>query len=171
MALPNMTKKELAEVAGYTYRRLYDIDRALPDDAKLFVEASDGKYDLGLFVQRWVQYNVAHEVAPDSSYEEAKTKHEIIKTAKTELEVAKMKGQLIDVQDVKKLWGDVVNAATQNMLSLPKKMGPVLVMQESAEIITSMIDEEVRRILNDLADTPLPAYVEDDEGETDGDDE
>lgn len=162
MALPKMTKKELAEVAGYTYRRLYDIDRALPDDAKLFVEASDGKYDLGLFVQRWVQYNVAHEVAPDSSYEEAKTKHEIIKTAKTELEVAKMKGQLIDVQDVKKLWGDIAISITQNAMNLPKKLAPLLTMQENEEVVAGIIDDEIRIMLDGITNTPLPSYVEDD---------
>lgn len=52
------TKKELASFAGYTYRRLYDIDMALPEDKKLFVKSENGKYDIALFIQRWVDYNV-----------------------------------------------------------------------------------------------------------------
>ena len=164
MPLPTMTKKELATVAGYTYRRLYDIDKALPDDSKLFVESDDGKYDLPLFVQRWVQYNVSHETAPDTSYEEAKTKHEIVKTAKTELEIAKLRGQLIDVNDVKKLWGDVAVSVMQNALNLPKKLAPLLVMRDSEEEIAGIVEDEIRVMLDNIADTPLPSYVQDDEG-------
>ncbi|MBR6224322.1 MAG: hypothetical protein IKR02_01210, partial [Firmicutes bacterium] len=61
--IPSMTKKELATIAGYTYRRLYDIDRDQPPDRKLFVESEGGKYDLAVFVQRWVEYNVQNENA------------------------------------------------------------------------------------------------------------
>lgn len=53
-----LTKKELASIAGYTYRRLHDIDLSLPDDEKLFVADDDGKYKLDVFVQHWVKYNV-----------------------------------------------------------------------------------------------------------------
>ena len=61
----SMTKKELATIAGYTYRRLYDIDRDLPEGKKLFVKGEGGKYDLAIFVQKWVEYNVAQETPDD----------------------------------------------------------------------------------------------------------
>lgn len=173
MAIAPLSKKELAEIAGYTYRWLYNIDRDLPDDKKLFVPVEEGKqkYDVPKFVQRWVAYNTENSIPEDTDLAAAKTKHEIIKTQKTELEVARMRGQMIDVQDVKKLWGDIANAVVQNLLGLPKKLGPALVMIESAEVISAMIDDEVRQILNDIADTPLPEYVQDDEPESESDDE
>lgn len=173
MAIAPLSKKELAEIAGYTYRWLYNIDRDLPDDKKLFVPVEEGKqkYDVPKFVQRWVAYNTENSITEDTDLAAAKTKHEIIKTQKTELEVARMRGQMIDVQDVKKLWGDIANAVVQNLLGLPKKLGPSLVMIESAEVISAMIDDEVRQILNDIADTPLPEYVQDDEPESESDDE
>lgn len=173
MAITPLSKKELAEIAGYTYRWLYNIDRDLPDDKKLFVPVEEGKqkYDVPKFVQRWVAYNTENSIPEDTDLAAAKTKHEIIKTQKTELEVARMRGQMIDVQDVKKLWGDIANAVVQNLLGLPKKLGPALVMIESAEVISAMIDDEVRQILNDIADTPLPEYVQDDDTESESDDE
>lgn len=173
MAIAPLSKKELAEIAGYTYRWLYNIDRDLPDDKKLFVPVEKGKqkYDVPKFVQRWVAYNTENSIPEDTDLAAAKTKHEIIKTQKTELEVARMRGQMIDVQDVKKLWGDIANAVVQNLLGLPKKLGPALVMIESAEVISAMIDDEVRQILNDIADTPLPEYVQDDDTESESDDE
>lgn len=77
------TKKELATLAGYTYRRLYDIDAGLPNDSKLFVESEDGKYDLALFIQRWVKYNIDRETNDAADLDLVKARHEVVKTRKT----------------------------------------------------------------------------------------
>lgn len=154
-----MSKKELAEAAGYTYRQLYNIDQSLPEDKKLFVPAAEGKYDVPMFVQRWVDFNVARESVDADDLDQVRARHEIIKTQKTELEVARLRGQLIDVNDVKKLWGEVANAVVQNFLHLPGKIAPLLVMMDNVEIIAGIIDEEVRRVLENVAETPLPGFV------------
>lgn len=161
----SLTKKELANAAGYTYRRLYDIDKALPPDKKLFVDAAGGKYDLAKFVQRWVEYNVSLESDSTDDLDMVKARHEVIKTQKTELEVAKMRGQLVDVSDVKRLWGDIINAVKNNIINLPNRVAPMLRMMESTEQIAEIIDLEVRRILDDIAETPLPDYANDKEDE------
>ena len=158
-----MTMKELANIAGYTYRRLYDINRDLPPERKLFVVGEGGKkYDLAIFVQRWVDYNVHIETEDVDDLDAVKARHEAVKIEKTELEVAKMRGTLIDVQDVKRLWGDVANTVMQNMIHLASKLAPMLVMQDNIEVISSIIDTEVRNALTDISNTPLPAYAADD---------
>ena len=169
----SLTKKELATVAGYTYRRLYDIDRDLPEGKKLFVKSEDGKYDLAIFVQKWVDYNVASEVPDDwQDLDLVKAKHEVVKTQKTELEVARMRGQLIDVQDVRRLWGDIANTVMQNLIHLPSKVAPMVQMMDNVEVIASIMDEEIRKILEEIAETPLPDYaVEETEEESEGEDE
>lgn len=159
----SLTKKELSSVAGYTYRRLHEIDLGLPAEKKLFVDSGDGKYDLATFVQRWVRFNIDRETEDDNKLAEAKTKHEIVKTKKTELEVARLEGKMIDVQDVRKLWGDIAVTVVQNALALPQKLAPVLVMQENEEVIAGIIDDEIRVMLDGIADTPLPSYVLDDD--------
>lgn len=170
-----MTKKELATIAGYTYRRLYDIDRDLPEGKKLFVKSEDGKYDLAIFVQKWVEYNVNNEVSDDwQDLDLVKAKHEVVKTQKTELEVARMRGQLIDVQDVRRLWGDIANTVMQNMIHLSSKVAPMVLMMDNVEVIKSIMDEEIRTILEEIAETPLPDYAateEDSEEESEGEDE
>ena len=159
MAL-SMTKKELATVAGYTYRRLYDIDRDLPDGKKLFVKGEGDKYDLAIFVQRWVEYNVANESSDDlMDLDLVKAKHEVVKTEKTELEVARMRGQLIDVADVRRLWGDIANTVTQNMIHLPSKVAPMVRMMDNTEEIAGIMDTEIRKILENITETPLPDYA------------
>lgn len=161
--MKGMTKKELASVAGYTYRRLYDIDRELPKEKKLFVESDDGKYDLALFVQHWLEYNLRKEATELNDLKAIKAKHEVVKTQKMELEVEKLRGQLIDIEDVRRLWGDVITAVTQNMIHLSSRVSPLLLMQNNTEIISKIIDEEVRRILNDITEAPIPDYAKDDE--------
>ena len=158
--LPTMTKKELATAAGYTYRRLYDIDRSLPNDRKLFVESEDGKYDLALFVQRWVQYNVSNELGDAEDLDTVKARHEVVKTQKTELEVARMRGQLVDVQEAKKLWSDVAKTVTQNLLHVPSKAAPMVRGLDSTEIIAEIISAEIRTALENIAETPLPKWTE-----------
>ena len=171
--IPNMTKKELAQVAGYTYRRLYDIDRDLPEGKKLFVKSEGEKYNLAIFVQKWVEYNVNSQVPDDfEDLETVKARHEVVKTQKTELEVAKMRGELIPVQDVKRLWGDVANTVMQNFIHLPSKLAPQLQMMGNVEEIAGIIDGEIRQILEEIAETPLPDYaMQDTEDEEDEDGE
>lgn len=156
-----LTKKELANIAGYTYRRLYDIDRDLPPEKKLFVAGEGGKYDLAIFVQRWVEYNVNNEAMDIEDLEVVKARHEAVKIEKTELEVARMRGALIDVQDVKRLWADIANTVTQNMIHVASKVAPLLRMMDNTETIANMIDTEIRKVLNDIANTPLPSYAAD----------
>ncbi len=151
-----LTKKELATIAGYTYRRLHDIDMSLPEGGKLFVKGEGGKYDLALFVQRWVQYNVDNESEAEHSLDDAKTRHEIIKTRKTELEVSRLEGRLVDVHEIRRLWGGVASTVMQNMIRLPSKVAPRLVMVGNVDLISGILDEEIRLVLEGIAETPLP---------------
>ena len=157
-------------VAGYTYRRLYDIDRELPENKKLFVPGEGGKYDLALFVQHWVEYNVSNEIEDVDDLDTVKARHEVIKTQKTELEVAKMRGQLIDVQDVRRLWGDLAHTVMQNLIHLPSKVAPILRMQDNTDYISGILDTEIRRILENITEAPMPDYALADEGTEENED-
>lgn len=152
-----LTKRELAEMAGYSYRWLHNIDKDLPENSKLFVLGEGGKYALSYFVQRWVKYNTDKEADNgDKTLDDVRAEHEQVKIRKTELEVAKLEGRLVDIYDVRKLWGDVASTVTQTMLRLPSKVAPQLVMMKNPDLISDIIDREIRTALNDIADTPLP---------------
>jgi len=166
-----LTMKELANIAGYTYRRLYDINRDLPPDKKLFVAGEGGKYDLAIFVQRWVDYNVRNETDDIEDLDAVKARHEAVKIEKTELEVAKMRGQLVAIQDVMRLWGDVANTVMQNMIHLASKVAPMVRMMDNIEQIANVIDTEVRKTLTDISNTPLPDYAAGETEDSEEDDE
>lgn len=117
----------------------------LPEKEKLFVKSEGGKYDLALFVQRWAKYSVGAQTSGEDTLDEVRATHEKIKTRKTELEVAQMEGRLVDVTEVRKLWAEIVTRVTQNLLKMPSKVAPQLVMVGSADMIGAILDDEIRR--------------------------
>lgn len=153
-----MTKKELATVAGYTYRRLHDIDMELPKDKKLFVvsEADEKKYDLVIFVQRWVAYNRQATETESEELSVVKAQHEKVKKEKTELEVAKLKGEVADVLEIHRIWSNIATILRERFINMPRKLAQSLVMIGSADKIEAIIDREVRDALSMVANTPLP---------------
>lgn len=167
-----LTKKEIATAAGYSYHRLHEIDRDLPNDKKLFVQTESGKYDLAMFIQRWVAYNVGKNTRTEMSLEDAKAIHEQVKIEKTQLQVDRMRGILVDVNDVRRLWGNVVNTVVQNMIRLPSKIAGQVFMVDNMDIVSGIIDKEIRDVLNIIADTPLPDNAGDaNDDEDEGDEE
>ncbi len=153
-----MTMKDLASVAGYSYRQLYNINRDLPEDQKLFVPSEENpkKFDLAIFVQRWVEYN--KDLAEEESQELAviKAQHEVVKKRKTEIEVARLEGEYVRVQDVDRMWRDIANVVKNRFVNLARKLAPALVNIDSVDKIEWLIDREVRDGLNMIANTPLP---------------
>jgi len=166
-----LTKKELATVVGYTYRRLHDINMSLPDDGKLFVEGENKKYDLAIFVQRWVRYKTDQATSAEMSLDEVKAIHEQVKTEKTQLEVARMRGSMVDIQDARRLWGDIANTVRQSLIHLPSTVAPMVTMMDNTEIIGNIIATEINKALNLIADAPVPDYAAcDDTNESEEDD-
>lgn len=158
MALPGMTKKELATLAGYTYRRLHDIDMEQPREKKLFVpsEADSKKFDPAVFVQRWVAYNKQTTEQENEELSVVKAQHERVKKEKTEIEVARMKGKFVEIQEVHRLWGNIATIVRERFVNLARKLAPALVMIDNPDRIEEIIDRDVRDALNMIASTPLP---------------
>lgn len=170
MAEMYLSKKDLASIAGYTYRRLYDIDKAAEKDKKLFVAGEGGKYSLSLFVQRWVQYNIEHQNDGPEDWETEKAIHEKVKREKSEIELSRMRGEVVPVQDVQRAWMDIAGVVSSRFINLPRKLAPSLVMIADPSIIEGIIERDVREALNIISKTPLPGESDTpigDEGDAD----
>ena len=159
----DMTKEQLAELAGISYRQLYNINKKLSqedEDKALFVKGENAKKcDLAIFVQRWVEYNVERASVAADDLDAVKAQHESVKMRKTQLEVDRMEGTLVDVQEVRRMWGDIANTIMQGMVHLPSTLAPMVRGMENVEVIGNVIDTEIRKVLEGLSDTPLPAYL------------
>lgn len=92
----------------------------------------------------------------EKTLDEVRAIHEQIKTQKTELEVARMRGELVSVEDVRRLWGGIASTVMQNMIRLPSKIAPQVIMMDNPDVIGGIIDKEVRDVLCAIADTPVP---------------
>ena len=156
MAFYLKSQKELGELVGKTDRTIRNMDRELPEDEKLCVKASNGKYDVGIFVRRYVKMMVDRATQEMSDLDAVKARHEIVKTEKTELEVARMRGDLVSVNDVRRLWGDISSTIMNGMIHLPSSLAPMVQGLTNVEVIASIIDAEIRRVLVALSETPLP---------------
>lgn len=174
-----LTKKELAALAGYSYQRMHTIDQSLPPSGKLFVksEANEKKFDLAFFVQRWAAYNqmIGGKGETEEDLDAAKAKHEVWKMRKTELEVGRMQGEYVPLEDVDRMWSNICGTVASRLTSLPQKLAPTLVAIEDPDTIEAMIEREVREAMAMMANAALPgeqetfADAEADEAEEDGD--
>lgn len=159
-----MTQKQLGELVNLTDRQLRNIDKEHADDP-ILVKGENGKYDATEFVRRWVEIKLEKATGGDTNLDAARAEHEVIKTEKTRLEVERMRGNMVDVQDVKLLWADIAKTVMQSLLHIPATVAPMVRGLESTEVIHGIIDAEIRRALNEIADTPLPSYAAADDEE------
>lgn len=153
-----MTRKEIADIAGYSYHQLYNIDKALPEGKRLFVEGEGKKIDLATFVQRWVAYNVekARGAEGGDSLEDEKARHERLKADKAEIEVGRMKGEFVSLSEITQLWTGITGVVVNRLVGLPKKLAPQLVHIEDPETAEEIIARDLRDSLDMIARTPLP---------------
>ena len=156
-----LTQKELAELVGLTDRHIRRIDQTLEPDEKLLVKAEDGRFEAAVFVQRYLAMKIREVTDVMDDLDAVKARHEIVKTEKTQLEVARMRGELLDYRDVRKAWGDIANSVMQAMMNIPGQVAPVIRGMESVEMISGILDGEIRRALENLSDSPLPSYATD----------
>ncbi len=154
-----LKQKELAELVGLTDRHIRRSDQTLEPDEKLLVKAEDGKYDACVFVQRYCDMKVKEVADGMDNLDAVKARHEIVKTEKTQLEVARMRGDLLDYREVRKAWGDIANTVMNALLTLPGQLAPMIRGLDSVEMISGILDGEIRRALENISDSPLPAYA------------
>lgn len=95
------------------------------------------------------------------------------KPERRSLKWPRLEGKLVDVYEIRRLWGGVANTVMQNMLRLPSKVSPRLVMMKDSEMIAGIIDQEIRDTLTLISETPLPveAAAEDTDDEEESEEE
>lgn len=86
------------------------------------------------------------------SLAEAQLKHELAKTAKTELEVDRLKGILINAQEAAHVWGEMIVAARNRALLIPSKVAPKVAVVSDVLICQEILDRELRSFLTELSE-------------------
>ena len=86
------------------------------------------------------------------SLAEAQLKHELAKTAKTELEVDRLKGILINAQEAAHVWGEMIVAARNRALLIPSKVAPKVAVISDVLGCQEILDREMRSFLTELSE-------------------
>lgn len=147
-----MTMTELSALAGYTYRRMFDLNAELPEEKRFFVRGAGGKCLLDVFVQRWADFCVDRARGDDPDLEALKQQHEQVKLDRARMELDRLRGGLIDAVEVRSAWLNLAARVRQRMLELPAHLAPLLMGAEDEREITDIIDREVRAALTQLSD-------------------
>lgn len=153
-----LTQAALAEMAGLSLRRLQQINKDLPPEEQLFVKGEGGKCDAAMFLRRWVQYSVNKAVENNDkiSLDQVRAQHELLKIQKTEIELSVRRGELVDAEEVRSLWDDVVTTVRNRLMHIPTTVAQRLVMLKDPAEIKTILDKEIRSGLEMIAKCRLP---------------
>lgn len=108
------------------------------------------------------------------TYDEARTRKVNAEAEIAELELAKVRGELVVVDDVIKAWESVLMAVKAKMMSVPTKAAPVVASEGEAGKCQAVIEDLVREALEELESydpkvNPTTANVESSEDGAEGD--
>jgi phage terminase Nu1 subunit (DNA packaging protein) len=75
---------------------------------------------------------------------------------KTELNLALQRGKLVDTDEVRTLWADIVTTARNKMIYIPASVAQRLVMLNDPVEIKEILEREIRAALEGIATCRLP---------------
>lgn len=85
------------------------------------------------------------------SYDEARTRKVHAEAQIAELELAKVKGELVIAEDVVKAWEDVLGALKGKLLNIPAKAAPVVASESDAGNCQIICEDLINEALEELS--------------------
>lgn len=85
------------------------------------------------------------------TYDEARTRKVAAEAAIAELDLAKVRNELVLVGDVVSAWDGVLSTLKAKLLSLPTRMGPILSPETDAGVIQKKLEQQIRECLDELS--------------------
>ena len=85
-----------------------------------------------------------------------------------EIELAKMRGETINVEVATLVWGEVLSVAKSRLLSIPAKLAPIVAVEDAPAMCKALIEEQVVEVLDELGGD-IAVWSEDAGGDADED--
>jgi hypothetical protein len=95
------------------------------------------------------------EETGETSYHIARTLREAAEAQIARLKLAQMRGELIQVQAVERIWGSALAAAREHLLQVRARLAPMLAAENRTFQIEQLLDLEHNKALNVLAGVDL----------------
>lgn len=87
----------------------------------------------------------------NQEYEEARAKKVAAEAEITQLELAKVRGELVVAEDVVTAWSDTLSSLKAKLISIPSKAAPIVAAEDEAGICQKVIEDLVREALEELS--------------------
>lgn len=87
----------------------------------------------------------------NADYEEARARKVAAEAEITELELAKVRGELVVAEDVVSAWSDTLAGLKAKLISIPSKAAPIVAAEDEAGICQKVIEDLVREALEELS--------------------
>lgn len=142
----------LADLFSLTDRRI----RQLADEG-IIVRVKKGRYDLVSSVKNYIIHIKTNNDLKDNKsdveidLERERALHEKVKRAKSEIELAAMRGEMHHSSDVERVMNDMLGNFRAKILAMPSKLAPLLVARNELAIIQQLIKKECNETLEELA--------------------
>jgi phage terminase Nu1 subunit (DNA packaging protein) len=140
----SVTGAELAALLGLTDRHI----RALA--GKGLPRSADGTYPLGAAI-RWYVSRKAAQSAPKGLLA-ARTRREEAAASKAELELARLRGELMTVEDYRRVVDDTFARVAAKLNALHNRAAPQLVGCRTVDEASTRLRAEVDEILSELCE-------------------
>ena len=86
-----------------------------------------------------------------SSYDEARTRKINAEAEIAEMELAKVRNQLVIVEDVVKAWTDTLANLKAKLTNIPSKAAPIVASESDAGVIQAMLADLMNEALEELS--------------------
>ena len=147
-----ITTGEVAEVFGVTERavQLWESDKRWIEsrgrDRWHLVSVVRGVYE-GLIAA------VNKKKGPEGkAYEDLELREQTAKTEKLEIEVQRMKGELVPAAEVERTAFELARATSEAFMNLPARLADELAAEKDAFTVRTRLEDEIRGILENLTD-------------------
>lgn len=133
---------ELAAMLDVSPRRI----RQLADEGTV-VKAGPGEYELHASVLGYIR----RAASGDEGYEADKARKMKADADMAEIEAAKAAGKLVEAKPLERTWAAAVIGAKTRLRALASRLGPLTVIQPSAQAASEVILKEIDAALVDLS--------------------
>jgi len=143
-----VTTKEIAEILGLSDRRI----RQLENEGSL-VKISRGRFDLPASIQRYIEtIREQNQSAEELDLNKEKTLLTRANRQKVEIELKIMQGDLHRSEDVESVMNNMIASSRAQLLTLPRKVAPLVLGQKDVDAIQNIIKKYVYEALQELSE-------------------
>jgi hypothetical protein len=114
-------------------------------------KSENGRYPISAVTQ-YIQFLKDRNLSPQViSLDKVRARKTLADAEMAEIELAKTKGELIEVETVMKDFAEIIGAAKTKLLSIPIKLAPIVSVEDSTTAVKSLLELEINEALHELS--------------------